>query len=136
MTINGQSGLLGGNPTAAGTFTAQLVASNSAGSSNPLTLTLLISPAANTPVIVSSQTATGQLSTAFSYQITATLSPTAYVATGLPAGLSINSTTGLISGTPTTSGTFPVTLTAVNANGSGKPVTLTITIAPNLTFGP
>ena len=134
MTINGQSGLLGGNPTAPGTYTVQLVASNAAGASNPLTVTLLISPAANTPIIVSSQTASGQLSTAFSYQISATLSPTAYVATGLPAGLGINGATGLISGTPTTSGTFPVTLTAVNANGSGKPVILNITITGTLTF--
>jgi hypothetical protein len=35
-----------------------------------------------------------------------------YSATGLPAGLSINSATGLITGTPTTAGTSPWTSTA------------------------
>ena len=35
-----------------------------------------------------------------------------FSATGLPAGLSINATTGTISGTPTTGGTYSVTVTA------------------------
>ena len=39
-------------------------------------------------------------------------------ATGLPAGLTISSTTGLISGTPTTLGTFPVQVTLSNATTS------------------
>ena len=52
------------------------------------------------PVITSSSTATGTQGTAFSYQIAASNSPTTYAAAGLPAGLSVSTTTGLISGTP------------------------------------
>ncbi len=43
---------------------------------------------------------------AFSCQVNATNNPTSYTATGLPAGLTINASTGLISGTAGASGTF------------------------------
>jgi len=62
-----------------------------------------------------------------SYTITATNSPTSYAATGLPAGLSINTTTGLISGTATLSGTSNISLSASNAGGTGM-ATLILTL--------
>jgi alpha-L-fucosidase 2 len=79
------------------------------------------------PVITSAATATGTVGTAFTYNITASNSPTGYNATGLPAGLTLNTTNGAISGTPTTAGTFNATVSATNAGGSGsKQVTITI----------
>jgi endo-1,4-beta-xylanase len=72
-----------------------------------------------------SQTST--VGTAASVQIQATDSGSGqtltYSATGLPAGLSISSSTGLISGTPTTAATSSVTVTAkdgTNASGSAS----------------
>jgi Putative Ig domain len=50
-------------------------------------------------------------------------------ATGLPAGLSINSGTGVISGTPTTAGTSTVTVTATSGTQSGS-ATFTWTVNP------
>jgi len=41
-----------------------------------------------------------------------------YAATGLPAGVTINSSTGLISGTPTTAQSYTTTVTATNAYGN------------------
>jgi hypothetical protein len=41
-----------------------------------------------------------------------------YSASGLPAGLSINSSSGLISGTPTTSGSYSVTISAKDTTGA------------------
>src|SRR5437870_11868248 len=82
------------------------------------------------PVITSPTTATGQVGVAFSYQITASNGPIiSYGATGLPAGLSVNTSTGLISGTPTTAGTYSVTISATNSGGTGS-ATLTLTINP------
>lgn len=43
--------------------------------------------------------------------------PATFTASGLPPRLAINPTTGVISGVPTTAGTFQVTVTASNANG-------------------
>lgn len=54
------------------------------------------------------------------YPITASGKPTSYAASNLPPGLSLNPTTGLITGSPTQSGEWKVTLTASNANGSGS----------------
>ena len=111
----------------------QMLASNSAGSSNPVTLAVGVAPAATTPVITSSHTVSGQVGVAFAgYTITAIPAATAFVATGLPAGLSLNSTTGAIAGTPAQSGAFDVTISANNASGAGAPVTLVITIRPSV----
>jgi hypothetical protein len=85
------------------------------------------------PVITSASTASGTVGKAFSYQITATNSPTSFGATGLPAGLSINTSTGLISGTPTASGTSSVALSATNGAGTGT-ATLALTVSATVSF--
>ncbi len=77
--------------------------------------------------VVTSATASGTYNSSFSYQIAATNSPTSYAATGLPSGLSLNPTSGSISGTPTQSGTFTISLSATNSGGIGTG-TLTITV--------
>ena len=58
----------------------------------------------------------------FNYQITASSTPTSYGASNLPPGLSIDSGTGLISGSPTQTGIWQIVLTATNAAGSGSAV--------------
>ena len=79
------------------------------------------------PVISSPATATGTTGAAFNYTITASNTPTSFAATVLPAGLSVNASTGLISGTPTTAGTYTTAVSATNAGGTDtKQVTITI----------
>ena len=72
------------------------------------------------PAITSALSATGTIGAAFNYQITAYANgPTSFNAAGLPAGLTVNTVTGLISGTPTTAGIASVTISAANASGAG-----------------
>src|SRR5439155_10514041 len=80
--------------------------------------------------------ATGTAGVAFTYPIQATNPPIlSYAASGLPAGLTVDIATGLISGTPTTPGTYPVALSATNASGPGhKTVTFTINPPANGLF--
>jgi len=79
------------------------------------------------PVVTSAGTASGTNGSAFSYQITASNSPTSYYATSLGSGLSINYSTGLISGTAYCPG-FTMTVSAINACGTGsKTVVVTVT---------
>lgn len=73
----------------------------------------------------------------FTQQISASNTPTSWSATGLPAGVTINTSTGLISGTPSGSGTGTATITATNAGGnSSKQFAWTVSAslaAPNIT---
>lgn len=124
LSLNASSGLISGTPTAPGTFNATMTATNGSGSdTDPLVITIALGP----PVITSASTAGGAEGVPFSYQITATNSPTSFGATGLPSGLTVNAATGLISGTATVSGTFNVTISATNATATATQG-LTITL--------
>ncbi|MEY9835677.1 discoidin domain-containing protein [Streptacidiphilus sp. EB103A] len=77
---------------------------------------------ANTVTVTSPGSQSTTVGTAASVQVHATDSASGqtltYAATGLPAGLSINATSGLISGTPTAAGTSNVTVTATDSTGA------------------
>jgi hypothetical protein len=132
LSLDGATGILSGIPPEATTtaISIQLTASNAGGTGSPKTLLLSVTPAPATPVVTSTLTATGRVGTAFTYQVTATETPTSFVASGLPAGLLLNSMTGAITGTPTIANTSSVTLKGANAGGLGAPSTLVIDIAP------
>lgn len=65
---------------------------------------------------------------AWEYQPYATNSPTSWACPNLPAGLTINTSTGLISGAASVAGVFVCGLTATNGDGTSAPLALTIGI--------
>jgi hypothetical protein len=69
----------------------------------------------------------------YSYAISATGSPTAFTATGLPPGLALNPASGLITGSPAATGRYPVALSAANPGASGTG-TLTLTVVQSYTL--
>lgn len=83
--------------------------------------------------VVSSASIVLPIGQAARYQISATEVPSSYCVNPLPNGLFFNTTTGIISGTPTTIGTTSVAITASNPVGTGS-ATLTINVPPLFSY--
>jgi hypothetical protein len=133
LSVNSGSGLISGTPTTAGTSSVTVTAKDTTGASGSATFTWTVNPpGANTVTVTNPGTQTSTVGTAASLQIHASDSASGqtltYTATGLPAGLSINSATGLISGTPTTAGTSNVTVTATDTTGASGPASFSWTV--------
>lgn len=83
------------------------------------------------PEITSAAPPSATVGTPYTHTITATgtPAPTFTVTTGsLPPGLQLDTTSGVISGTPTTSGSFTFTVTASNGTAPDSTATYTLTI--------
>jgi hypothetical protein len=133
-----------GIPTQVGTILITMTATNSAGTDEKLLQITISGP----PVIISDLSVSGTVGGNFSYQIQAIGNPNYFpnpAPNSIPPmppapmpglnlsalGLSLNTSTGVISGTLTTPGTFSVPLTATNAFG-----TATATLVIGIKNGP
>jgi len=117
LTVDSLTGLIQGSPLENGTFEVLLSTTNlCAMATTNLTLTITSS----VPVITSALAAAGTEEVNFSYQITATESPTGFGAQNLPLGLRVDPVSGLISGRSVYAGSFDATISASNQWGSGS----------------
>lgn len=120
LSFSTGSGTLSGTPTTAMDTSFIIYATNTYGEGPPAAFGMSIGAGANpVPFITSAASLPASLGVAVTYQIMATNGPTSYGASGLPPGLAVNTTSGLISGTPTQSGTWSATISAANTNGTG-----------------
>jgi hypothetical protein len=129
--------------TFTGTGTGNVVISWAQTSSKALyikSIEIIYTTVVNAVPVVSAGSPAGTVGAVFTYNISATNTPTSYaLASGtLPAGLSLNTATGAITGTPTAAGASSVTVTATNSIGTSAAATLSFTIAKasqTITFG-
>ena len=133
LSINSTTGVISGATKTAGTSSVTVTGTDSTGPSGSATFTWNIGTTSNTVTVTNPGSQAGTVGTAASLQIAATDSASGqtltYSATGLPAGLSISSTSGLISGTPTTAATSSVTVTATDTTGASGSATFSWTIS-------
>jgi hypothetical protein len=126
LSLNQATGTISGTPTAGGTysFTAKVVdASGSVCDCNKqATVTCSIVITSNCPPIMLGcvSTGTGTVGTTYlgSFSVNGGVAPFTFsiVSGALPGGLSLNTATGVISGTPTTAGTYTFTAKVKGAN--------------------
>ena len=110
LSLNVNTGVISGTPTAAGTFNFTVQVINTVGATTK-PLSIVISSTGTPPTT----SLTGYVGTPFSHQFEAPASFTPPISWGyggdVPPGLSFNAS-GLLSGTPTTTGTFVVYVAA------------------------
>ena len=125
------NGTLSGTPTQTGTFPITVTATDANGcTGTSATYNLTIN--CQTITVTNPATSTGTVNAAFSQtfaQSGAIGTATFTTASTLPAGLTL-ATNGVLSGTPTQNGTFPIVVTVTDANGcTGTSATYTLVIA-------
>ena len=138
------SGLISGTPTTAGTYSGTITATDKVNTARKTTssFNFVVTDAASDPSWVTEPTFNASYTTAdtISTSASATSSPASngieYSASNLPPGVDIMTGSGLISGTPTTAGTYSVIVTATDLTDATKKIStasfgITITDAYN-----
>ncbi len=131
LSIDPNTGVLAGTPPpgSGGIVTFTVDAGNGVSPDATQTFTLTVDEA---PTITSANNTTFAEGMAGSFTVTAGgyPAPTFSQTGGLPNGVSINSA-GVLSGTPTQSGSFPITVTATNGVSSDATQDFTLTVTPS-----
>jgi uncharacterized protein (TIGR03437 family) len=132
LTIS-TGGVISGTPQAAGPFTVNATVKDSVGGTGTAGLGLTILSGVS---ITTTSLPSGVVGTAYSGTLAATGGTTPYtwsVSSGaLPTGLTLNSSTGAITGTPMAAASSPIGFTVTDHLGSTATTSLTITIVGQL----
>jgi len=116
LALKSVSGVISGTPTKAGTAGFKVAFTSSAGPATAKSLSIVV---ATGPVITTTSLPAGSRGTAYSATLTKTGKTGTWSLSGgaLPDGITLDATTGALTGTPTEDGTFPVTFTFTETAG-------------------
>ena len=133
LSINPTTGVIGGTPTDTSGFSATISAVDSSIPRPQMQSTKITGSVVLPPLTINCGTA-GKLSQGQFYALECLASggtkPYQWSAGGLPTGIAINATSGLISGTPTVAGTFSATITVTDNTGQSQSASINGTVAP------
>jgi tetratricopeptide (TPR) repeat protein len=136
LSLNPATGIISGTPSAAGTsnFTVSVADSATPPRSVSTSLSILVAPAA--PILdIANSLPNGNIGGPFNAFLTATGGKTPYtwniVAGSLPAGLSLAASTGAITGTPATAGSFTFTVQVADSSATSLTARQQFTLAPS-----
>lgn len=122
-------GTLSGTPTTAGSYTFTVTASNGIGSDASTQSTIVVDAAPVFTTASPALTATAGTPYTATFAATGSPTPTYQLSSGAPAFLSIDATTGKVSGTPTGPGRFSYAVSATNRAGIVTTKTFTVGVA-------
>jgi hypothetical protein len=122
MVFNSATGEISGTPTALGSYplTITLAVSGATGSVSSGFTLQVVNPAITGTLSYSSPSLIRGTASTINPSVSGMPTGTSYTAINLPTGLSINASTGVISGTASSAGSFDITVTATVTNFSGS----------------
>ncbi|WP_429941225.1 putative Ig domain-containing protein [Agrobacterium vitis] len=144
LTLNTSTGVISGTPTTAANTSFTITATDANGATGSASYSLTVTEPSVTLSLSPSSGAltTATVGTSYSQSVTTTsgTAPYTYAGTGLPDGLVLDTSTGTISGTPTTAGSYAIAVTVTDSaspanHGSGN-YTLTVNAAASIAFSP
>jgi len=139
LHLTSSTGTISGMPSQTGTFSfsAQVQDSSSPLKTVTRPAAVTVSSTASPLQIATNSLPAGKVGTAYQATLTASGGTQPYIwsapSGSLPLGLTLNSSTGLLSGSPTQQGTFNFTIHAVDSTGQSATASVSIAIAASTT---